>query len=445
MNDPSSPKAPLKDKTVIAFLSQKLRLHRVLGGAFLLRGLSLLAGLSLTLLLGRYFGAAATGTYALITQTTTFLATVGLLGLDLSLVRHLARPTSEKRRVAVSVFLRILGLSAALVACIVLIIGLGGDLVRRGLFGDVIGEEFLGVICITLLVRGVLQMLSGFLRSQNRIALSIVTSLIVMPSAAVCALLSGLAQDVHDLLWVTASAGIGCVFWALWASTKHLSTQPDAITVSMRNILASSLPLWGALLTLVMGEWYALAVTARMLSVADAGVFRVGTQIAGALAVVSGTITSVYLPQISGAFHAGDRNQAARFARTAVRATVALALPAAIGIIIIAPFALPFIGPEFEAALPVVITLVIGQFLIALTGPCGLVLAMSGNEKINLAIAVAGIACLLVIAPLAAALAGIHGVAIAVSGVLVMRNLAAYVYVRFKLGIEVWSGRAITL
>ncbi|OBV11213.1 lipopolysaccharide biosynthesis protein [Erythrobacter dokdonensis] len=440
MNEESRSDALRKFGAMLPLLAQKLSLHRVLGGAFLLRGFSLVTGLVLTLLLGRYFGAAATGTYALITQTTTFIVTIGLLGLDLSLVRHLARP---KRNVATAVFLRIMGLSGALMLCLVLAILLGGDNVWSGLFGDVIPREFTTVICVLLLIRGLHQTLCGFLHSQKRIALSLMIGLLAVPFAAVCALLSGLAQDVHELLWATAASGFVCMLWALWASTKHLSNGQDAIRVSMRQVLSSSLPLWGSLLTLVMGEWYALAVTARMLSVVDAGVFRVGAQIAAPLSVVSGTITSVYMPQISGAFHAGDRQSAARLARTAVRMSAVLALPVAVGIIIVTPFLLPFIGSEFEAAMPVVVTLLIGQFLIALSGPCGLVLAMSGNEKVNLAIAIAGIACLLVAAPVAATLAGIHGVAISVAAVLVMRNVAAYCYLRYKVGIEVWSGRAM--
>jgi O-antigen/teichoic acid export membrane protein len=424
---------------MLPVLTQKLKLHRVLGQVFLLRGFSLLTGLVLTLLLGRYLGAAATGIYALIMQTATFIVTIGLLGLDVSLVRHLSRPNGK---VATTVFLKIIGLGAALMFCIVLAIMLGDDIIWGVLFGDVIPLEFKIVVCVLLLIRGVRQTLGSFLQSQKRIALSLVISLLAVPLAATCALLSGLAKDVHDLLWATVASSFACMLWALWASKDHLTNDADAIKVSMREILSSSLPLWGALLILVMGEWYALAVTARMLSVTDTGVFRVGAQIAAPLAVVSGTINSVYLPHISSAFHADNRQEAARLARTAVRASGALALPMAAGIIILTPFLLPFIGSEFEAAMPVVVTLVIGQLLIALSGPCGLVLAMSGNEKINLAIAAAGIVCLLVAAPLGAAVAGIHGVAISVSVVLVMRNLAAYCYVRYKLGIEVWSGRA---
>lgn len=444
MNDQHGPDAPVKAGSVLAQIAAKLLSHRVLGGAFALRGIGILAGLALTFLLGRYMGAAATGTYALVTQTTTFLAALGLIGLDLSVVRHFSKSIATRRPVAVSVFVRVIGACAGLLAAIALVMVLGGDLVWQGLFGDVVGRELIALVCVTLLARGMIQILGGFLRSQNRIAIGIAMGVVIMPVTAAGALLTGLAETVEQVLWATALGGIACVVWGLWASIRYISTDPDAITVPMRTVLASSLPLWGAALTLVLGEWYALAVTARMLSVADAGVFRVGTQIAGALSVVSGTITSVYLPQISSAFHADDRNGAARLARTTVRVTVALALPIAIVLIAATPFLLPLIGPEFVAAMPVVVTLVIGQFLIALSGPCGFVLAMSGNEKINLAISIVGTGLLLVIAPLAAVAGGIHGVAIAVSAVLVSRNVAAYFYLRFKLGIEVWSGRALT-
>ena len=422
-------------------LVEQLTRHRTLLGAFALRGVGILAGLALTFMLGRFLGASATGIYALVTQTTTFLAAIGLLGLDLSVVRHFSRSATDRKPIAAGMLAKVLGSGMTVLIALAIVIGFGGELVWQGLFGDVVGPEFVQVVCLTLLVRGAAQLLGGILRSQHRIMMGIAVALVIMPLVSATALGLGIATTVNEIIWATALGGLLASLIGLAVSFLDISTGPDVLKVPMRIIFASSLPLWGAGITLVFGEWYALSVVARTLSAADAGVFRVATQIAGTLMIITTTISSVYTPQISSAFHGSDRLAVARLGRTAVRFSLMLAVPLALAIIGVTYLFLPMIGSEFTAAMPLVIVMVAGQVLIALFGPAGLVLSMSGHERMSLSISIAGTAALLVFAPLAAMYGGIFGVAICVSAILVSRNLTAYLFVHYRLGIRIWAGQ----
>lgn len=414
--------------------------HRTLLGAFALRGVGILAGLALTFMLGRYLGAAATGTYAVITQTTTFLAAIGLLGLEFSVVRHLSRPASDRRPIATVMLVQVIGTAVAVLGMIAMLVVFGGPIVWDALLGDVVGPEFALVVCVTLVLRGLGQLVGGVLRAQHQMMLGIAVALVIVPVISASALLLGITATVHEILWATAAGAAVAVGTGLAFSLRYVRSAPDALKIPMRQIMASSLPLWGAGMSLVFSEWYALAVVARTLSTADAGVFRVATQIAGTLMIITTTISSVYMAQISSAFHAGDKAGVARLGRTAVRASFVLAFPLAMAIIIAAYFFLPVIGPEFVAAMPLIVVMVTGQLLIALFGPSGLVLSMSGRERISLAISIAGTIALLVFAPVAAVHGGAIGVAACVSMILVARNLFAFVFVRNRLGIRMWSG-----
>lgn len=425
---------------LLAKALQLLSQHRTLLGAFALRGVGILAGLALTFMLGRFLGASATGTYALATQTTTFLAAIGLLGLDFSVIRHLSRPAAERKPIATIMLVQVLGTAFAVLGAIALVIAFGGTFVWEGFFGKALGAEFALVVCLTLIMRGLGQLLGGVLRSQHQMMMGIAVALVIMPVISAAALALGITATVHQILWATAIGGGVAVAAGLGFALRYVSSAPDALKVPMRQIMASSLPLWGAGISLVFGEWYALAVVARTLSTADAGVFRVATQIAGTLMIITTTISSVYMAQISSAFHARDLPGVARLGRTAVRVSFVLAFPLALAIVGAAYFFLPLIGPEFVAAMPLIIVMVTGQLLIALFGPSGLVLSMSGRERISLAISIAGTAALLVFAPLAAIHGGTLGVAACVSTILVSRNLVAFVFVRNRLGIRIWSG-----
>ena len=415
--------------------------HRTLFGAFALRGVGILAGFALTFMLGRFLGASGTGTYALVTQTTSFFAAIGLLGLDISVVRHFSRTDADRKPIATLMLAKILGTGLAMLGAITLVIAFGGEFVWQGLFGNILGTEFMLVACLTMMLRGVVQLLGGILRSQHRITLGIIIGMVIIPVVPAIALVLGIASTVHQVLWATAIGAVAASLVGMAALLDHVSTSKDALKVPMHAIMTSALPLWGASLGIVFGDWYALAVVARTLSISDAGIFRVAAQITGVLMIVTTTISMVYMTQISSAFHARDRVGVARLARTAVRLSLLLAAPLALAIIGASYFLLPLIGPEFVAAMPLVVVMVTGQVLIALFGPAGLVLSMSGNERVNLVISVAGTVALLVLAPVAAIEGGTIGIASCVSAILISRNLAAFIFVRYRLGIRIWAGR----
>jgi O-antigen/teichoic acid export membrane protein len=179
-----------------------------------------------------------------------------------------------------------------------------------------------------------------------------------------------------------------------------------------------------------------------MLGAEEAGLYRLAAQIAGALQIISVALFSVYSAQISTAFHADDRAQAARLARTAARMSTAIALPLAAVLLISGPWLLAQFGEGFAGAWPALVILITGQLAFTLTGPCGLVLAMSGNERINLAISITGTLALLVTTPIAAYFGGLSGMAACIAIVMLLRNVAAFVVVRRKVGIRIWAGTA---
>jgi O-antigen/teichoic acid export membrane protein len=121
---------------------------------------------------------------------------------------------------------------------------------------------------------------------------------------------------------------------------------------------------------------------------------------------------------------------------------MAAAIPLAVAILVGGEFLLAQIGPEFTEAMPLVIILTFGQFAYAVFGPPGMVLAMSGHERINLAITTGGTVMMLAAAPLGAWLAGAEGLVASMVLVMLARNIVAYLIVRHKMGISIWAGTA---
>lgn len=409
--------------------------------ALVIRGGAVLAGFAVTFLIGRNFGAAANGQFALVTQTATFFAVVGLLGLDVSVVRHFAKSVAAGTKIRLASFAKVTVIGIGLMVAISLGLWIGGDLIWVRLFGDTVPREMLLVLCVLLVGRGGSNLFSGLLRSQHRFTLGQIIASLIIPLATAGALIGGLANSVESALWATAFGGLGSLLLGAWAMRPHIGRGPETLAIPLRPVLASSLSLWGVGIALNIGDWYGLAVAAQVLGAADAGLYRVAVQFASTLQIVTMTIFSIYTAKISTAFHADDLKTVAMHARSALRVGIAAAAPVAAGVILASDYLLGFIGPEFRAALPALVILVLGQFAYTIVGPSGLVLAMSGNERINLIITLVGTTVLLVFVPLAAQWGGLIGLALCASGVNLLRQLIAFFIVRKRLKIYIWSGK----
>lgn len=419
---------------------RKLDQHRTAIAALFIRGIAVLSGFVVTFLIAGTMGAAANGQFALISQTAIFLAVVGLMGLEVGVVRHFAKTVAAKAVLELGSVLKVAGLAACLMLAIVAVLLIGGDFIWDTAFGNEVPSELLLVLCVLLVGRGGAVLFGGLLRSQHRFEFGQIIAAVTIPLATALALATGFAKSVEGALWIAAIAALLSVIAGCIGMAKHVGRGPNAVAIPLRTVMVSSVPLWGVGIANSIGDWYGLAVAASTLGAAEAGLYRVAVQIAMTLQIISIGLFSVYSAKISTAFHAGNTRQVALLARSAVRLSTAAAVPMALVLLGASGFILEQIGEEFSEALPLVYILIVGQLAFTLTGPCGLVLAMSGHEKINLAITIGGTALLLICVPVAAQMAGLQGIAASISAILLLRNVIAYCVVRHKLGIGIWTG-----
>lgn len=99
----------------------------------------------------------------------------------------------------------------------------------------------------------------------------------------------------------------------------------------------------------------------------------------------------------------------ARLAGSATGLSAFFCLPVAVLIFVFAGPVLDLFGPEFHQATTVLRVVVVGQAIYTMTGPSGLILAMTGHERTNLIQTIGSTAILLISAPLAARYGGIWG------------------------------------
>lgn len=439
--EPSSSDPPRSVRSApVAWTIGKLRQHMVSLVALTIRAASVVAGFAVTYIVGRTFGPEATGQFALVSQTAVFLATAGVLGLDISVVRHFSKAVADKTVLALGTILPVVGASIGLMALISAVIWLGGETFWAGLFGTDMPTEYLPVLCVLLIGRGGAQLYGGLLRSQHRFQLSQTVTSLMVPGLTALALITGVVTDLDGALWASAVAAVLSLAVGVAGMVPFVSLSGEGLKIGFGKVMRSSLPLWGVGVAMVINDWYGLYIASKMLSLADAGLYRVAIQIAAVMQVVAATIFSIYSAQISTAFHAGDRPQVALLARSALRVSAAVTIPIAVALIAAGPFLLDFIGPEFSGAMSAMFILIAGQVAYTLFGQPGLVLAMAGKERLNLTVAVLGTALMLIAAPVGASFAGLEGIAIAISLAMVVRVGIIYLLVLRTLDINIWRG-----
>ena len=404
------------------------------------RGLSVVAGFAVTLLIGRMFGPEANGHYAIVTQTAMFLSVVAVGGIDLAVTRTFSAAAARKIQIELLSFLKVVGYSAAFSAILMIGVLLGGHRLMMLLFNGPAPRGTITVLILIMMARTLTRMLGAVLRSQRAYALGQSVEVLLIPTLVLVLVGAGFARDVEGILWMTAWVGVGVGVVAFLSSLRYTSTSADALHVPMRQVLKIAAPLWGVAIFLNVSEWYGLATTSAILGVHDAGLYRVAAQVAGALNIITLGLFSVYSPQFGAAASERDMAKVARLAGTASRLAITFSLPAAIVIFVLAGPLLQLLGEEFLRAEGILRIAVVGQAIFTITGPSGLVLAMTGNERSNLLVTIVSTGTLLAAAPIAAHFGGLTGIVLCMSLLMIGRNLASMWFVRRRTGINVLTG-----
>ena len=124
--------------------------------------------------------------------------------------------------------------------------------------------------------------------------------------------------------------------------------------------------------------------------------------------------------------------------RLVTRSTIAIsawALPIALGLVIAGRWLLSWFGPSFVAGYPILVVLVIGQMVNAITGTVGLVMTMGGLEKVVLRTQIYGLTITAVLCLALIPIWGGIGAAVGSTIALIFWNIALTVQLYRRLGI----------
>lgn len=353
---------------------------------------SQVAGLGTTMLLAWRLGSDDLGRYA---QAFAFLSLLGLLSLSgfrAGLTRFVAVHLAEDNPRALRTTVRLgIGLTTAGAAVMALGLYLATPWLAHAVFHDQGLLLPLRAVALALpaatFTDSALAATQGFRTMRPFALIGLVFEPVALVAGSAALLLAGTGlKGVMAALVATNLVAAGLAAIALWRRLRCVPAAEEQArrlrrraSTGLRELFGFSLVSWGASLASAGLIWADTILIGAMRTSAEVGVYNVATRLVTLATFVMPAINSALGPRIANLHHRG-RDDCLHSAYTVATSwIVRLSLPAFIALLAFPGELLRLFGGGFGAGAAVTMILAAGKLIDAATGPCGLMLNMSGR------------------------------------------------------------------
>ena len=359
------------------------------GGALNLAGalFSQIAFFLITVLLARVLGRAQVGLYA---QGFAFLSLLGLLSLSgfrAGLTRFVAVHLADGDPGGVRGTVRLgLGLSTAGAAVLGAALYASAPWLAHHAFGDprlVTPFRFVGItLPASVFADAALSATQGYrtMKPYAYVGLLFEPGLRITLTAIALATHHGL-RGVMVALAVSNYAGAVAAAVALRRLMGRIIEEPRYIP---RELFGFSAVSWMASLASTGLIWADTIILGIYRSSADVGVYQVATRLVMLAAFVMVPVNAAFAPRIADLHRRGQIDSLRRTYAAATGWILRLSLPGTIVCLALRHQLLELFGRRFVAGATVTLVLALGKLVDSATGPCGLMLNMSGRPVLSL-------------------------------------------------------------
>lgn len=396
--------------------------------------------LILIVTLGRLYGAAGVGVFALAQSLTTATAILGRYGVDNALIRFIGRDIeSSKIRSYLQYACRRTSILSFSGACLVLIF--------RHNFGILFHSDKLPNVLIGVAVAipfySFCFVLSGFMAAVRRPATAcLLQNGVVGFVTAICICILDWLNPNHGYTNIGTAYAIaslltcvvGGVITLRWISNNASHRFPLSLTdiakfrKSASAFLASDI---ATFMISVVGIW----IAGFWLAATDVGIYQAAAQFSMLIGFILAVINLVIPARFSALYFCGDIDGLRNLVRQGALIGIALAAVPILLCLVAPEVILGLVGGEFTGADSVLRILATGQLIDISCGSVGHLLNMSGREPLARNIAWTANICGLIVLIFATPIAGVVGVALGVAFSMALRKVLGVYFVWRQLGI----------
>ncbi len=411
--------------------------------AFGLKSWGAIASFALNWLIARQFGPAGSGQFGIALSTLTIASYCVLAGLDTIVVRSVAGDLVERKTAAahgVIVAVRRTVLTAAPIVALAMFMlrePFATHVLHSPTVAPVIGVMLWAIVPLTLQ-----RIASAALRGSGSMLVSqLIDGPVGTTFAALAFAVAIVAGVAHSVVLPAGLylVGVGGGALAGWWSFRAVSRGwPAAVPAAIAPLVIAGLPILASNLSQLFTEWYTTVSLGSHWPLAVVGQYRAAWQFVMLAGLVQLTMEMMIGPRIAAAARVGDTAAIARTARRMVGLVLVLAAPLFLAIFLAPKFLLGIFGPRFVPGALALQILGLGQLIRLASGPLGVILIMTGNQRWVLIQAVVAVALCVGFALWLIPMYGAAGAAAATTAAIIGRNLMAMALVQFVCRINLF-------
>ena len=407
-------------------------------------GANLIGRLIFNLLVARLLGASRLGVYFLALSVANVVAVIAVGGLDIALVRNLARHRNEENwglfRGTLQLAMRAVAVLGILGTVVLLV---GAPWISNTLFHKPEVATPLRIVALYIPFYALETVLLAATQSFKQMKYKAYIESMLNPALRIVlvVLIAMLGGGLKSLLITYVGTVALCATLAYFALRRCLTvnlTDYDPV-IDRRGLFAFSSPLFGVTILTFLIFYADTLVLAHFRSSAELGLYSVCIRLIVITGFALPVVSQIFAPMISELHQRGEIAEMGAYYKVVTVWAVEFFVPLILLYIAAPATILGLFGAEFRAAAPCLLILGIGQFINILTGPVGLILNMSGWTRLQFWNSAAVLVLQLAIAFLLVPRYGYMGAAIANTSAVVVVNVARIVQLQRRLHIHPFS------
>lgn len=434
--------------------SLRTQLIRATGGTFVLQITALGLRFLTSIMLARLLGVFQYGAYNYALSWLTVLAMPTLLGLDRLLIREFAIYHKREAWGLMQGLLRFAnGISLLISAGLVLIVGgvsiaivvssatavtlpfLVPAEILPNVETDLTPLVTLWIALLMLPLNSLTLARGSAMRGLKQIILSQIPDQLVRPLLfiALFGITYMLLGGAINAPWAMLMRVITALVVLVYGTFVLIRALPEPMrrarpVYQVQEWLGSSMPMFGVGLMNVLNARLDVLMLGVLGSITEVGLYTTALLLANTSSILLTASTTSLGPTYAQIYDSGDMARLQRVVLKSTRATLLASLPVVVLILVFGEFLLSIFGPEFQAAYPALVILVVGQFVNTAAGTVGILMMMSGYERVTLVSRIVGVIVYAILNLILIPGYGMNGAALATTISLSARNVILVTY-----------------
>lgn len=407
------------------------------GGALNIAAAVVNHGCSLAILfaLARSTSAAGVGRYAQAYAALALLGLVAVAGLRPALTRFVAIAGVDRDDAARRGAARLgIGIATSIAVALGAGLALFAGPIARGVFGEAALIVPLRLVAATLPCFVFWQTAASVLQGAQRHRSFAVVEFVLEPSLRFGLTLVALASGAGLRGALVALLAANAITAVVAGRLVHGLIGRGAAPLPVRSMVSFASSMWLANSATTGLIWADTLLIGILRESADVGVYQVATRVVMLAAFVMAPLNSAVAPRAAALHRLADGAGLRHLYRAATGWMMRLALPAFVTLFVFAPEVLRLFGDRYTDAAWVTRVLALGKLVDVATGPCGVLLQMTGHALLNVANNVAALVVNVGLNLWWIPRYGLRGAALAWAVALVIVNTARVVQVRRIVG-----------